>query len=94
MMPWRMRGWKNSTALAAVEKKGKFPKGLSDRSRIDEASGRFLTQESGVWWMEANDDVTCEKVTHSFRNRRNVAEYKKKEGKATGVVRPGHFREF
>jgi hypothetical protein len=57
-------------------------------AQVKEASGRFLTQESGVW-IEANGDVAREKVTHLFRNRRNVSKSKKKEGKDTGVVRPG-----
>jgi hypothetical protein len=90
---WWRRGWKN-TALAAVEKKRRrFPKGLLQRSR--RLRGDFwLTQESAVW-IEANCDVAREKVTQLFWNRRDVAKSKKKEGKAiTGVIRPGHSREF
>jgi hypothetical protein len=36
---------------------------------VKASSGRFLTQESGVW-VEASDDIARQKVSHAFRNIR------------------------
>jgi hypothetical protein len=36
------------------------------------SSGRFLTQESGVW-TEVSDDIARQKVSNLFRNRRKMA---------------------
>jgi hypothetical protein len=39
--------------------------------RVKEASGRFLSRESGVW-IEVSDDIARGKVSHLFRNRKHL----------------------